>query len=310
MSGMIERKQIQRVKFSANYEQLERSEYLVVSRQPMLHYNYLMRRAQSGGDFHKDPHLQVLVVIKGEALVETNGIQYRLQPGCVSVIPPKIEHAVYSMSGYEQVGLNMSLYDPSLMMGMAGIFHKHVRREMVVESKNILRIAKQVPPLLINRSELAAIRLHSLFLQIMTEIISGKIYGHGIRFDEKMSEMIEQRMSENLTSEQMAQEMHMSVSQMERMSNKFFGMGAMTYCKQLKLQRAQLLLIRSNMKIADIARETGFGSAANFSVFFSKNLNMTPSEYRRRGEVQDSEERGTDGMESTESSEEHLDEMK
>jgi AraC-like DNA-binding protein len=48
-----------------------------------------------------------------------------------------------------------------------------------------------------------------------------------------------------------------------------------------RLEAALELLENSNASILDIALSSGFQSVRNFNDFFRKNLNITPSQYRK-----------------------------
>ncbi len=67
-----------------------------------------------------------------------------------------------------------------------------------------------------------------------------------------------------------------------RMFKQSTGMPPHRYLAQLRIDRAQQLLIQTGAPIGDIAFDTGFGSASQFSHFFRKHAGCTPQEFRRR----------------------------
>ena len=60
------------------------------------------------------------------------------------------------------------------------------------------------------------------------------------------------------------------------------GMNLNDYIKDVRVGRARDLLLHTSMRIADIARETGFTDAQYFSVVFRQKTGCTPSEYRAK----------------------------
>jgi AraC-like DNA-binding protein len=52
-------------------------------------------------------------------------------------------------------------------------------------------------------------------------------------------------------------------------------------CQQ-KIQRACVLLQRSNISITEIAFDSGFNSYQRFHSFFKKYMQTTPKEYRKK----------------------------
>jgi AraC family transcriptional regulator len=50
-----------------------------------------------------------------------------------------------------------------------------------------------------------------------------------------------------------------------------------------RLQRADRLLLETDLPLKEIAYRLGFANAANFSTSFSKERELTPGQFRRRG---------------------------
>ena len=60
-----------------------------------------------------------------------------------------------------------------------------------------------------------------------------------------------------------------------------YGMTPKTYADKLRLDKAKQFLIKTDMKIIDIAYSVGFGSLSAFYRFFEKEMGITPSEFRK-----------------------------
>ena len=65
------------------------------------------------------------------------------------------------------------------------------------------------------------------------------------------------------------------------------GMTATEYLNGLRLRRAEDLLMMTDMKLPEIARECGFGNLGHFHTLFKARKGMTPRRYRlaRRSEI-------------------------
>lgn len=61
-----------------------------------------------------------------------------------------------------------------------------------------------------------------------------------------------------------------------------YGMTPKAYADQLRLGEAKRFLADTETKIIDIAYSVGFGSLSAFYTFFKKEMEITPSEYRKR----------------------------
>ena len=65
-----------------------------------------------------------------------------------------------------------------------------------------------------------------------------------------------------------------------------YGMTPKTYADKLRLDKAKQFLIKTDMKIIDIAYSVGFGSLSAFYRFFEKEMGITPSEFRKSHPIQ------------------------
>lgn len=65
-----------------------------------------------------------------------------------------------------------------------------------------------------------------------------------------------------------------------------YGMTPKAYADHLRLAEAKRLLASTDEHVIDIAYSVGFGSLSAFYHFFSKEVHITPSEYRKREEKQ------------------------
>lgn len=68
---------------------------------------------------------------------------------------------------------------------------------------------------------------------------------------------------------------------MSRAFKKGTGFSPMQYVARLRLGKAQVLLIHTNMSIIDIAYESGYNNLSTFNSAFSKMMGMTPDKFRK-----------------------------
>ena len=68
---------------------------------------------------------------------------------------------------------------------------------------------------------------------------------------------------------------------LSRYFRKVFNMTFTDFVNIYRLERAVELLENTNENIITIAYESGFQSVRNFNSFFKKNLNISPSQYRK-----------------------------
>lgn len=100
-------------------------------------------------------------------------------------------------------------------------------------------------------------------------------------FLEKINKIIEaQLQDENFTSENLAQELFVSRSQLNRKLNAVTGKGPGEFIRIYKLKRAAQMILENKLSITQVALEVGFSSPAQFTRAFQKHFNCLPSEFK------------------------------
>ncbi len=100
------------------------------------------------------------------------------------------------------------------------------------------------------------------------------------RFLEKVLAYIHANLSNpQLSVETLSSHLSMSRASLYNRLLEFTGMTPVEYIRSVKLERAALLLHKSDMNIAEVAYEIGFANPNYFTKVFKSQFNMTPSEY-------------------------------
>ena len=72
----------------------------------------------------------------------------------------------------------------------------------------------------------------------------------------------------------------LSTRQLERLFRKYLGRSPARYYLELRLNKARLLLLQTNMSVIDVALACGFVSASHFSKCYREFFAKTPREER------------------------------
>ncbi len=100
-------------------------------------------------------------------------------------------------------------------------------------------------------------------------------------FLQKLVNMVEEHISdENFGMPELCKQSAMSRTQLFRKLKALTGKSATRFIRTIRLEKAKELLENTDMNIAEIAFETGFGSAAYFSRVFQEEYGMAPSSAR------------------------------
>lgn len=87
----------------------------------------------------------------------------------------------------------------------------------------------------------------------------------------------------NISLEDIADKFHYTPEYTSRLIKSTTGKSYTQIVTQIRVEKAQILLLDTNLSIADIAEQVGYESPENFIRVFKKQLKMTPTEYRRKG---------------------------
>lgn len=93
---------------------------------------------------------------------------------------------------------------------------------------------------------------------------------------------LELHFTDNLKAEEVADEIGMSRSYFSINFKKFTGKTFHEYVKKERMRVAVSLLEKSNKKITDIAKESGFEDINYFNRVFHEEMKCSPTEYRKR----------------------------
>lgn len=118
----------------------------------------------------------------------------------------------------------------------------------------------------------------------------GKAYERFSDFRVRRSlRLIQERIGEDMEMEmeQLARSVGLSRPHFFKLFKQYMGVTPNVYMNTLRSERAIEDLLHTDKTVTDIAFELGFSSQASFTRFFSSNVGIAPSEYRRVAHVTD-----------------------
>ena len=104
----------------------------------------------------------------------------------------------------------------------------------------------------------------------------------GVRHPKLLSviNLMEENLEEPLTRGQLARDAGLSTRQLERLFRKYLSRSPARYYLELRLNKARLLLLQTNMSVIDVALACGFVSASHFSKCYRDFFGHTPRKER------------------------------
>lgn len=104
--------------------------------------------------------------------------------------------------------------------------------------------------------------------------------GHSGQLITKAIAYIKLHYREDLTLQQVADNIHVSKSYFSNLFKKQAGQNFIDYLIDLRLHEAKRMLVKNEYKIYEVAEKSGFNDVKYFSKLFKKMTQMTPVEYR------------------------------
>lgn len=113
----------------------------------------------------------------------------------------------------------------------------------------------------------------------------GQTSARAIRNGTRMKQMlhyIQEHYNEEITTAQIAQSAMISESECLRCFRSTIGTSPIRYTRQIRIEKAAELLKTTQLKISDIAMQSGFQDISYFTKAFREQQGCTPTEYRKK----------------------------
>ncbi len=144
------------------------------------------------------------------------------------------------------------------------------------EQEELAQVTDRAVSLVLKRAHEEGLRI---FGQNWAKSVAGKVPEDDV---ELAQSFIRSHLSEDLSLEQIAGQIHMSPDYMTKKFKKSCGMTVMEYVIWCRIQLACELLQQTSLPINDVADRVGIPNYTYFTRLFKRCTNMTPSEYRRQ----------------------------
>ena len=139
--------------------------------------------------------------------------------------------------------------------------------------------------ILSSRQHEAVVKLLSIFAQHLS-MVSNQIVLQEQNSEPpiitRAKQFIAEHQGEELSLEQVAKSVNTSKFYFCKVFKKATGVNFTDYLSRARIERAKNLLLNPNLRISEIAYETGFQSLTHFNRVFKKILGQSPTQYRQQ----------------------------
>ena len=258
---------------------------------------------------HKHTFFEITMVCNGSCRLWIEDQVIIMQPGDICILPPQIQHAPESFSPSDTV-LNLQIrqqtfqrlfgdvMEPNSRLASfyAHIFYDRPTKFLLIHTGDMPYFQDRLIEMyekFLNPTPYTdkILSLYSgLFLAELLESYESTIEVYSI--EEKQTNAVivpillyMQDHLKSITLEQLSQQFHYSVAQLNRMFHRYTGTTYSAMLHRFRMERAAQLLQTSDMPVADIARLSGFRNSSNFFRQFRQAYQTTPLAYRQTGKA-------------------------
>lgn len=238
--------------------------------------------------------LQLIYVESGHVIIKTLFTSRKLHQGQACFIGKNVAHQVVSDkdSVYSSI-----LFDQRLVMFMTtetkefiDNFLENEQHSLIIIDeasdfdRKILRQLEQLLRLGIPQSSKEFYRIQLILSEVMlylSEERKEQIYDiNKSRRLETMLHYIDEHYAEPLSLQDLAQSAHISQTECQRQFQTFFETTPHQYLIRYRLEKAKILIERSDLNLTEIASRTGFSHGSHFGKLFKGRFGVTPRSYR------------------------------
>lgn len=222
-----------------------------------------------------------------------DGTRFHLQPGDVLFIPPDCTHmgverspdlskvafafAITDEEGGERTELRAAMpREPACFRGTDEVYDlfEQIMSEVVGHA-----------PFYVECIETLVFRIVALYARLLAprrewtdfanpekQVVDGRV--------RELTQYVEAHLSESIAVSDVAESLHLSAKQINRLLQKEFLMNCSEYIERKKVEKAKELLAFTDMRVEDVAAAVGYANTFSFSKFFKRAEGMAPSLFR------------------------------
>lgn len=231
----------------------------------------------------------LLLTLGGEGWLRYQEREYRLSPGTVTLIEGRQIHEY----GATEEGWNFQFlhFDGAMSREYLGyitgrlgpVFQLHPKIFLDTQARleELLQLSEREEPLDYAVVSASVYALLSAFLSIENTV---DLEQRSISAVLQAASYIVENQDRNLSTQEIADAVHLSRSYMSELFTKIHGVPPHEYLTRCRLSRAADRLRNGHASVTEIAEDSGFRDLFAFSRVFKKYYGVSPSQWRKQGE--------------------------
>lgn len=238
---------------------------------------------------HWHEYYELEIITSGTGYAEINGNKYKIREGSVILITPSDIHKYTNISGkltlitlaFVPKTLEYNSFADSILLNDSIVAHADSET-----TKNIIFFLRKIQSESISENHLNKKYISYLLNCLMIELnrmknLSVSETENSDRSVRKALSYIREHFKEQITLDDVAEEINLSPVYTSKKLNKVLGYGFNSLITELRLDYAERLLMYTDENITDISYYCGFNSTSYFSRAFRKKHNISPGKFRK-----------------------------
>jgi len=247
-------------------------------------------------NIHYHAAAELIWVLEGRVNLLIGNTYRDCSKGDVIFIPPSIVHGATSLTedaAIQGITYEFSIVDvKNINLDFAELFHRSQRLQYIVSRQDhrhgeLCDYMRNIIAMYGDFSSSNKMQLISHLLLIMStliqifsleEIVQDKNY---LKLRPVLT-YVDEHFAERIQISQLSELIHVCDDRLIRLFKEVTGETPIEYIMNLRIEASIKLLASTDISIADVAEQTGFGSDTYMTRIFKKKLNITPGKYRHR----------------------------
>ena len=253
--------------------------------------------------FHVDNELHI--ILSGEALIEIDGVDVPIKEGDICLLAPRSSHYPKSCSDtLEKTNFSFSLMQnhnhAKSEKGFSeyayyGSIFKSMGDYLVINDSELLSIVKKLLKEEHSKESEHIFRAHlSVFFIVLAKRIKERLLSdksqavkgiseseNSLKQRKTVEEFFQKRYNEEVSIEDLASELCLSVPQTHRVVKRVFDGGFKKTLMKQRIEHACMLIKQGTLPLGEIAYLSGYTSYNGFLSAFKSHMGKTPKEYEK-----------------------------
>uniref|UniRef100_UPI0035A15AED AraC family transcriptional regulator n=1 Tax=Jeotgalibaca porci TaxID=1868793 RepID=UPI0035A15AED len=241
--------------------------------------------------FQKQPHVKMVYIHNGEATLTFKDTSKIVKKNQIILINPNVEHYwdLENNTSVDITEVGIHGLEFSAVSESDGEFTYYVHDEKEADTNQFITfITKEMDAKKSGYEEVAKRYIEIILIHLLRDeefSIRNSLNKKNHKEIQTVKNFMKVNYHKNITLDDLVELIHINKFYLIRIFKQEVGMSPIDYLIHVRIDEAQKMLRNTNIAIADIAHLVGFQSPSHFSKTFRELSNMTPSQYRRQGNM-------------------------